>query len=55
MSKTIEEYLRIIYPNLEQLSEEEKLQFEKDKAFLLECFEGFEDEYNKYIKRKRET
>ena len=54
MSKTIEEYLRIIYPNLEQLSEEEKLQFEKDKAFLLECFEGFEDEYNKYIKRKEE-
>ncbi len=35
MNEIVNEYLRIIYPNFERLSEEERLQFEKDKAFLL--------------------
>ena len=35
MNENVDEYLRIIYPNFERLSEEERLQFEKDKAFLL--------------------
>lgn len=37
MNENVDEYLRIIYPNFERLSEEERLQFDKDKdnAFLL--------------------
>ena len=45
MGKSIDEYLRIIYPNLEQLSQEEKLKFEKDKAFLLAYLKEFEEFY----------
>lgn len=52
MNKAIEEILKILYPNIEQLSEKEKLQFEKDKAFLLAYPEEFEKEYNRFIDRK---
>lgn len=48
MGKSIDEYLRIIYPNLEQLSQEEKLKFEKDKAFLLAYLKEFEEFYKRF-------
>ena len=48
MNEIVNEYLRIIYPNFERLSEEERLQFEKDKAFLLAYKNEFEACCKKY-------
>lgn len=49
MNKSIEEYLKILYPNIDSLSEEEQKRFDKDKNFLLEFFDEFNKEYNKYL------
>ena len=52
MNKSVEDYLKILYPNSDSLSEEELKEFEKDKTFLLEFFNEFKAEYNKYSARR---
>ena len=49
MSKSIEEYLKILYPNIDSLNEEEQQRFEKDKAFLLRFLDEINKEYNDSI------
>lgn len=49
MSKSVEEYLKILYPNIDSLNEEEQKKFNKDKNFLLEFFFIFDIEYNLYL------
>ena len=49
MNKSVEEYLKILYPNIDSLNEEEQKKYEKDKNFLLEFWNEFNEEYNKYF------
>ena len=48
MDKSIEEYLKILYPNIDSLTEEEQKSFKKDKSFLLKFFNEFNEEYKKF-------
>ena len=54
MGKSVDDYLLILYPNYEQLSDSEKKQYEKDRVFLSQFLPQFEDEYEVHISLKEE-